>query len=80
MVLGAAHTALKNLFQKKNPLVKNSSSEDFIILFYSLTTKATASQCTVCGNISTGCTSFTTYPFSTKNFKSLAKVAGLQDT
>ena len=40
----------------------------------------TVSTCTVCGNISTGCTSFTVYPFSTKNFISLAKVAGLHDT
>src|SRR5690625_869857 len=41
---------------------------------------ATNSTCEVCGNISTGCTSFVRYPPSSKIRKSRANVDGLQDT
>lgn len=40
----------------------------------------TTSMWAVWGNISTGCTSFSLYPFSAKYFMSLASVLGLHET
>ena len=51
-----------------------------VIIHFFLQISATASQCRVRGNISTGVTDFAMYPTSPKSFKSRAKVAGSQET
>ena len=52
-----------------------------IVLFYSLSLfiNPTHSIWLVCGNISTACNFFKTYPFSENSLTSLANVEGLQE-
>ena len=54
----------------------SKTEPSFYLFFCNITIVSTWE---LCGNISTGCTHLTIYERSTKIFKSLAKVAGLQE-
>ena len=65
---------------KKELVVNTAAKSPTYSTIYLSSNLTTDSICAVCGNISTGWTSTVSYPFSSRSLRSLANVAGSQDT
>lgn len=76
----SVHVGKYSRYDSKFSLQSDESTPLSSYYFSFLNNKATASTCAVIGNISTGCTSRSSYPSSVRTAISRAMVAGLQDT